>query len=292
MSEEPERNELSSWLSTYGLITAERILETYKIKLQPEEVYGSIKNPESIYHRLLKIPLKNVFNGIILQQAHDYQVYAQKMFIDYLMSGENSKPEESPGGYTREELENVRRILVGMSDDFQNSEAHHLQFIADSQKELMKLALEWQKKFIDVVNEISSILKSRGFDKSKEVIRQVLNALLVYPEQLGLKGEVWARAEKVFGESLSSELRQVYIDQIKKLDGVDAEVDNFLVNYMGNANDIGGRMRQWRTDFYSIILRVTELINQLPEYHSDQAQLLENQEALHFDTNIGEKDKG
>lgn len=289
MSEEQERNELSSWLSTYGLITAERILETYKIKLLPEELIESIKNPKSIYHRLLKIPLKNVFNGIILQQAHDYQVYAQKLFVDYLMSGENSKPEEAPGGYTREEIENVRKILVGMSDNFQQSETIHLQFIADSQKELMQKALQWQKEFTGVVKEISTTLKSRGFDKSTEIIKRVLNALLVHPEQLGPKGEVWGRAERIFGESLSSELRQVYIDQIKNLAGIDAEVDNYLANYISNSNEIGSNMRGWRMDFYDIILRVTELMKQLPEYHSDQAQTLENQESLHFDTNIGEK---
>ena len=86
MAEERTENELSIWLSTYGLITAERILERYGIHLQHEDLLSAIKNPKNFYHQLLRIPLKNVFNGIILQQAQDYQSYGQKIFIDYLMS--------------------------------------------------------------------------------------------------------------------------------------------------------------------------------------------------------------
>jgi hypothetical protein len=45
MSDEKKENELSSWMSTYGLITAERILERYKIRLQHEELASAMKNP-------------------------------------------------------------------------------------------------------------------------------------------------------------------------------------------------------------------------------------------------------
>ena len=90
MDGEKADNELSQWFSTYGVITAERILGNYKINLAHTDLVGAIKSPFSFYHRLLQVPLKNVLNGIVLQQANDYHIYAQKLFIDYLLSGESA----------------------------------------------------------------------------------------------------------------------------------------------------------------------------------------------------------
>ena len=49
MAEEQVENELSIWLSTYGLITAERILERFQIHLHHEDLLSAIKNPKSFY---------------------------------------------------------------------------------------------------------------------------------------------------------------------------------------------------------------------------------------------------
>src|SRR5947209_7982025 len=91
------QTEIAAWCSTYGLVTAQRLLELYKIKLDPDDLKQALKMPSSFYHGLLKIPMRNVFTGIIWQQARDYQIYAQKLFIDYLLSGETNKEEETPG---------------------------------------------------------------------------------------------------------------------------------------------------------------------------------------------------
>ena len=89
--------DLSTWFSTYGILTAERVLERFNIRLRYDELLTAVKNPMSVYYMLLRVPIKNVFNGIILQQAHDYQVYAQKLFVDYGLSEETMQSEESPG---------------------------------------------------------------------------------------------------------------------------------------------------------------------------------------------------
>src|ERR1700733_6213863 len=122
MSEDRKEDALSAWLSTYGLITAERILERYQIRLQQKELFSVVKNPNTFYHRLLRVPLKNVLNGIIMQQVHDYQVYTQKLFVDYLLSGESEKDEESPGGMAREDLEEERNKLLKLNEGFHQLE--------------------------------------------------------------------------------------------------------------------------------------------------------------------------
>src|SRR5690606_37160436 len=101
-----------------GVITAERMLNRYQIRLQSTELLIAIKSPVSFYHRLLQVPLRNVLNGIIMQQAYDYHVYAQKLFIDYLLSGESGKDEEAQGALTRDAIENERKQLVILGGEF------------------------------------------------------------------------------------------------------------------------------------------------------------------------------
>ena len=122
MSEENAQITSGKWFSTYGMITAERILGKYQIRLSHEELIAALKSPICFYHKLLSVPLKNVLNGIVLQQANDYHIYVQKLFIDYLLSGENSKGEESQGASTREALENERQQLVSLGDEFHKKE--------------------------------------------------------------------------------------------------------------------------------------------------------------------------
>ena len=115
----------SQWFSTYGVITAERILGTYHIILAQTDLLAGIKNPHSFYHQMVQIPLKNVLNGIILQQANDYHIYVQKLFIDYLLSGESAKSEESQGAHTRESLESERKQLVSLGEEFNKKQLAH-----------------------------------------------------------------------------------------------------------------------------------------------------------------------
>lgn len=140
MNEQKEQTDWSGWFSTYGLLTAERILGRYNIHLKHDELFKAVKDTGSIYYQLLRAPLKHVFNGIILNQALDYQTYAQKLFVDYLMSGEDAKEKGSPGTATREELEQQRLILVETGAAFRKIEVEHKQLIAETQAALIELS--------------------------------------------------------------------------------------------------------------------------------------------------------
>lgn len=289
---EATENELSIWLSTYGLITVERILERYKIRLQPEELIETIKNPNSFYHRLLKVPLKNVFNGIILQQANDYQVYVQKIFIDYLMSGESGKPEGAPGGLTREDLENERKSLVGMGEDFHQCEIDQSKLISASQQSLIQYAAEWRKKLNEAARKISTDLATHGMEKNIELITQVLNALLIQwdsskEKKVDLKDNIWLRAEKIIGEKMSKDIKQLFVEAVTILSEFSAEIESSLENFVNQTDEMGIKVRQWRSDFHKFILRVNELIQSLPEYHFDLEQSQVNRESLYFDSELG-----
>ena len=99
--------EYKAWISTYGLLTADRILSRFNIRLSTEELTQALNQKNNPYYILLRVPLKNIFNGIILQQANDYQVYVQKLLIDYRLSNEYSKDPESAGKNIRDDLNTV-----------------------------------------------------------------------------------------------------------------------------------------------------------------------------------------
>lgn len=171
-----------------------------------------------MHFQLLRIPLKNLFNGIILQQAHDYQVYAQKIFIDYLLSGEASKEATSPGANTREDLEQVRLQLITAGENFQQQESANQALIYQSQASLIKLT-----------STLNTLIDPR------------------------------------------------------------ADIDGILSTYLGQTEIMEINLRSFRSQFYDIILRATELIKILPEYLIDKEKDEENRSSLYFDAHIGEE---
>ena len=66
-------DDVSNWYSTYGLVTIERIFALMKIRLSVAELHMVSRSKNSPYYQLLQIPLKNIFNGIIMSQTNDYR---------------------------------------------------------------------------------------------------------------------------------------------------------------------------------------------------------------------------
>ena len=217
MNETKEKTDWSTWFSTYGVLTSQRILERFGINLPHDELIRSIKNPNSIYFKLLHVPLKNVFNGIIFQQAHDYQIYAQKLFVDYLLSGEDAKEKDAPGAEARADVEQERIQLIQMGDGFRQVEEAHQILIAESQKQLIEFST-----------------------------------------------------------------RLATLDHEPKL------LQDGMVNYVERAEDININLRNFRSQFYNLILRTTELFRCMTDYKLNEEKIAENRVTLEFDPLIGE----
>lgn len=292
MSKEKADNDLSMWFSTYGLITAERILEKYKIRLQQTELLAAMKNPDSFYHRIIRVPLKNVLNGIILQQAHDYQVYAQKLFVDYLISGESSKDADSPGGGTRELLEEERQGLIKLNEGFHALEFEQEKLIAECQQNLIQQTAEWLKLSSKINKAIKIALQAQGLDKNEELISEATNSLLAHyslkqGEAIKLSGENWTRIEQLFKERLSNEARQIFADQLINLAEFNTEIDSLVHELIIKISNMTDELKNYHKKFYELILRINELIKLLPDYRYNKEQTDENKVSLFFDTDIG-----
>lgn len=134
-------SDIAKSYSSYGLVTVERIFGLMGIHLSPDELLAVSRNTNTRYYLLLQVPLRNILNGIIIDQATDYREYAQKMIIDYLISGSaNQADDQSKLSNSRFELEEMRTKIMTEGDQFDLLQFDHHKLILDSQKALITLA--------------------------------------------------------------------------------------------------------------------------------------------------------
>ncbi|PWY55293.1 hypothetical protein DGG96_12560 [Legionella qingyii] len=290
MNGENADNELSHWFSTYGVITAERILGRYKVNLAQSELVEAIKSPYSFYHRILRVPLKSVLNGIVLQQANDYHVYTQKLFIDYLLSGENSKGEEAQGASIREDLENERQQLVTVGDEFHNVNGQHDYLIAHSQAALIRVAQIFNAEMEKAITALRTLLKSTGLSEKKSKIRQAINHALIYCNILEIQDNQYLFIEKmneVLNISLTEDLEKKMLMILSEILQIDMDFDEQISDFVAQTEELSRAANSYRTLFYETILRVVELMKSLPDYKIDPEQDAINRQPLYFDKTIG-----
>lgn len=294
MTDEITPNDFSLWLSSYGALTANRILERFNIHLVSDELMPAIKNPLSIYHQLLIIPLQNVFNGIVLQQAREYQLYAQKLFIDYLLSGENSKNEALPGANTREELEHLRIKLVEINEAFGQQEFAHFELISESQADLIKLSSQITTFLNKAAEKVNQILTAGHIVKDNPIIQRAIrtsitNQASINKDVLVRHSSFWTDMEKVLAHTLTDQLRDNLAEAMILFADPRQDMALILTPYKERIADMRISLRSYRQQFYDIILRATELINLLPEYKINLTQTEKNRALLYFDSSIGDR---
>ena len=282
------QTDLSQWFPTYGFLTSQRILERFNITLSADELVHALKNKDSLYHQLLTVPLKNVLNGIVLQQAQDYQVYAQKLFIDYLLSGEDQKDESSPGANTRQELEAIRQQLIALGETFRTQELSHQSLISKSQLALITVVKSLEDKLRPLEINIGSIVGSNKQDSLKKASR----VPFVYsdkqtPDVLGQSSSIWAKIEGILDIKLDEAQRRSIASIFEEMGDPWVHIGAELQEYATESEAISIELRNYRLQFYNLILRTTELIQLLPDYHVDKIKDEENRASLYFDAHIG-----
>jgi hypothetical protein len=294
MDEMQTNNELSNWFSTYGVITAERILGTYNISIPHSELVIAIKSPSSFYHQLLQVPLRNVLNGIVLQQANDYHIYSQKLFIDYLLSGESAKGEEAQGAHTREALENERTQLVTLGEEFHKEQLEHDALIASSQSNLIKIVKAWKVALESGIRLSNRTLNNNGFEIKKNTTRQAVNHALIHSDlvnsQSAESGTIFVeKFNDVIKVQLTTEIKEQLLKNFSDLLELTMNFHSKITSFNERATLLSEQSQSFRTQFYQTILRVTELISLLPDYKINSEQDAINREPLHFDKTIGER---
>lgn len=285
-------NDFESWFSTYGLITAERVLGKYRIKLPQSLLFQGIKNKSSFYHLLLQLPIDNLFTGVILQQANDYQIYVQKIFIDYLLSGESGKDEEAQGASLRAAIEIERQNLVILGEDFNAKELAHYNLISSSQASLIRLIDDWNKAFESAIRSTENILKKNSMVVKKSQLRQAITNALIHYDLRDASSETHVgfidEMNKITQLTLDDLIKDNLLKKMAELFEVTHSVYRIIDEFTETASQLRIEAISFRTQFYQTILRVTEMIRFLPDYRINSEQDFVNRESLYFDKTIGE----
>jgi hypothetical protein len=284
MKDDTSENSLIGWFSTYGLLTAKRIFEGYKIYINDEEIISLLKNPENFYNRLLQIPLKNVYNGIILAQSYDYQVFIEKLFVDYLLSGENGKGSESPGNTIREQIEGLRKNFISMGDNFHRIELEHEKLVSASQASLIEQAKNWQNQIDEMIEKLIRMEDLKDMDPS--IMKRAITHLLVHHSK---KVENWENVESVLNKKFSDSAKKIIQEAISDLDKYVKESELNLKSYKTRAEDLCEVIKEFRSNFSNHILQLRNLLRALPDYSYKETQ--DSKEMLLFDAKLGEKFK-
>lgn len=141
---------LAHWFSSYGLMTVERTLSLIGFHLNQADMLKAVQDETSVYHALLQVPVKNILNGIIFNQAKDYREFAQKMFVGFLLSGAGNAPgpegPEIQPGSTKDLLEQERLHLIELGEQYDLDEFEHHKLVAESQRKLISIAKELKNR--------------------------------------------------------------------------------------------------------------------------------------------------
>ena len=234
-----------------------------------------------------------MLNGIILQQANDYHVYVQKLFIDYLLSGESGKPPESQGAATRENLEDERKALVQLGEEFNQNQLNHEAVISSSQKVLIKLTKNLNEQLEGAIALVSPLIKQSNKDITKEQVKAAFVHALVYGgvdpvTQKVNKNLFIDKMNELVKLTMTAEIKDKLEQQLEAFFNVLIEANESIGDLTNSVLSISEVARSFRSQFYQSALRVIDLIKLLPEYKLDPLQDQINRETLHFDKSIGE----
>jgi hypothetical protein len=276
-----------AWLSTYSRVTAERILGYFDIKLTSTTLTQALLNPKSVINIILKTPFQQVVNGVIMQQAHDYQVYVQKLFVDYLLSGEQGKPEDSPGGMTRKLLDESRQAIEAYGKAFHEEENRHYKTIAETQQFYIHEIKAWDEQFKIQFNQLKQnlpIQSEKAFNE--DVLQRWINHLDV---RINIEEQpafwTFVQEDCVLTDSIRVEIGRacsVLINKIMEIDSKAQQLQNKTLEGYALFQD-------YRQGFRKHILQVIEYFHNLPEYDVNPAVDEVNKELLHFNINIGDR---
>lgn len=268
------------WLSTYEALTLERLLEHYRFPLDKKALSTFGSNKSGFLYSLLQVPLAYVFNGIVMQQAKDYAAYLQKLYIDYLISGQSALEPQSQASTSKEDLEDMRQEHLALQARFDDFCTQHLAQVASMQtlirsafaRWIAQIRARWQELY-----DLKGLITRCSFAEFENHMR---NACPYFDEDTRQftanfhdpRLEEWGIARDELNASMLL-IRDVDEDLEQKRQALYAQSQEMRQQFFS-----------YREQFHDAIVRVQQLLSQLPGYHPDKAQWEINKEQLLFDS--------
>lgn len=288
MIEQEEDEGISQFLSTYQWVTVGQLLDGYGLKLPDTCVLDIIREKSSFYYQMLRLPAINVLNGIIVEQTKSYQIFIQKLFVDYLVSGE-ADVEETLGSETRASLETARQQVVELSAKFEEAEAAREKLIVESQCEL----IAWVDGFKKAFKQISIEWQSELQQHTGEEIHLPLSAcysLFADAKGFEIQDKAWERFAKEVKLTLSLETKAILQNHLNTLQDLQKSFKHLIDHYGSGVFELRIDLNRFRKQFYHDIGHVQKLLVQLSDFKFDEVRDKQQRSALLFDAKIGADD--
>jgi hypothetical protein len=289
MSEEKEDEGVSEFLSTYQWVTVGQLLEGYGFKLPDTCVLDILREKSSFYYQMLRIPVMNVLNGIIIDQTKAYQIFIQKLFVDYLVSGE-ADVEETIGSETRAALEIARQQMVELSEKFEETESIREKLIVESQREL----IAWIEEFKGAIKLIRIALMDELYKQTGEqtnISMSTCYSLFTDAHGFEIQEKAWNRFAQGAKVNLTQEIKATLQDHVDSIYALETPFNHFLEKYVGRVSGLRAELNLFRKQFYHDIAHVQNLLVQLSSFKFNEASDKKERARLAFDSGIGADDE-
>ncbi|MFY7697875.1 MAG: hypothetical protein ACOVQX_03525 [Legionella sp.] len=274
--------------STYSILTAEQIAKRLRLELSHDEIIEALKNSHGLYYQLLRIPSLHILNGIILQQAYDYQVYLQKLMVDYLLSEESSQ-EDGPAASIRHELEILRNELVTINEKFSSLEYNQKKFITKTQLISIELTQQLQKTIKATAKKINQLFYKQQIIKEDLQVEKTIRSVLIYTDRVDANNIVfWQFLTNQLDLSLSTGLQEQLQTILSDLDAYHLSIEKINAEYWEAIKNHNVEIKEYRKILHQFILKATDCIKLLPGYRSDDVSQSMHRAELNFDINLGE----
>ncbi len=289
MEKEQHRISVVDWFSTYGVITAQRVLEQYDIRLEKNELLYALTNTDVYYHQLLIMPLYNVLNGIILNQVRDYQSYAQTVFIDYLLSPDADNENEQNIA-ARESLEELRQKLLDKNSSVDDIYNQHINLIAKCQAVLIEKTAVSNERLFVCSQQITKQFAEISIHKKDEDVFQALVILVAYYDyKKAQEAEIsWTVIASILQIELTSHVKKIFKKAVDDLFPSILQLGEELTAYIDTIKSLANVLREMRSNFRAFIIEIHNAMLYLPSYIERDSTSQMNLEKLQFDAEIGE----
>ncbi|MDP3560413.1 MAG: hypothetical protein Q8R79_08730 [Legionellaceae bacterium] len=279
-------SEESQVVSTYKTITAERLFDYYSLSFSAAELKTLLRHPQSFYHQLVKPPLQHIRNGLVMEQTNAYRVFGQKQFVDYLLSGEADKSEDSPGAGTRKKIEEARVAYIAVGEAFDKIQASHTQAITDTQRSLISFCAEWKDAEKQNLPGLMDTLREKGWDADEATVRRLLTEVLSRQDWQTLSTAPFQMPEALsasFTPAVPAAALEAIQAYHKNFEPLLDRLSTMLAERLGDAEERGIGFTELRTTLYDALVESSQMFRDLPDYRPSDEATAEHREALQFD---------
>jgi hypothetical protein len=288
MENKQQTRSFEQWFPTYGVITADRLLQNYSITLPGQQLMDELKHPESFYRRIIVVPAKNVYNGLICEQGRDYQTYAQKKIIDYVLSGTSVSADGSFSSNTQKSLEKIRKDLVALSEGFYELTRKHYSLIHESEHTLKKLARNWRDALLKSRTKIMQALKNARIIVLKDQKLKIKYYLSQQSIKQTLSQEkLYEFIESLLGKKLEQSIKEAMQIAPEYIEACQKALEEAVVSYTNQIQEVGYEFKNYRQKFRNIITDINEGLFGASEYMEDHENDKDNKLDLNFDSTLG-----